>query len=79
MNSGPTTCCLIFNIDVLEPKEDGSPGVRKITRKMQVAVYMSPQEAKSLGDMILKNVKDLEEKMKTKYALPEDKDKKIYT
>lgn len=73
-----TTVCLIFNKDELVPQSTGQR-IQKVLRKMQVAVYMSPQEAKSVGEMILKNIAKLEEATKTKISVPEDKDAKLYT
>lgn len=74
----PTTICLIFNRDELVPQSNGQ-GIQKVLRKIQVAVYMSPQEAKSVGEMILKSITKLEETTKTKISIPENIDGKLYT
>ena len=64
----PTSLCLIFTTDVVEPKEDGTD-LGKVVRKIQVEVFMSPELAKDVARAIRNTIRNL--KKKTKPAAPE--------
>jgi hypothetical protein len=59
--------------------QDGKAKLGKVIRELQVELHFSPQEFKEVANLMVKVVKDFEERHKTKIKSIKEKEKPLYS